>query len=126
MKHNPVGWFEIPTVDYDRAIAFYEALFEVKLTRTDAPELSMAMFPHAEGYGAGGALVHNLQWYKPTLDGPLIYFTTPSGDLEADSKRVEELGGKIWVPKKHIGEHGWIVVFEDTEGNRIALHSRQE
>lgn len=125
MKHNPVGWFEIPTVDFERAIGFYEALFDVKLERMETPALPMAMFPHDDGPGAGGALVHNLEWYKPTLNGPLIYFTTPSGDLEVDSKRVEELGGKIWVPKKHIGDYGWIVVFEDTEGNRIALHSRE-
>lgn len=123
--NNPLTWFEIPTVDFDRAISFYETLFNVQLHREDAPQLPMAMFPHTDGYGAGGALVHNLDWYKPTLDGPLVYFDTPSGSLDKDAERLKELGCKIWVPKKNIGDHGWILVFEDTEGNRIALHSRE-
>lgn len=125
MTHNPVGWFEIPTLDFDRAIRFYEQMFDVTLRRVETPNLPMAMFPATEDpMGASGALVHNTDWYKPTLDGVLIYFTSPSGDLDADSRRLEELGGKVWVPKKSIGDYGWIVVFEDTEGNRIALHTR--
>ena len=39
--------------------------------------------------------------------------------------RVEAAGGKRIVPKKLIApEIGYSAVFEDTEGNRIALHSR--
>jgi predicted enzyme related to lactoylglutathione lyase len=32
-------------------------------------------------------------------------------------------GGKIIIPKMAIGEYGFIGHFEDTEGNRIGLHS---
>ncbi len=35
------------------------------------------------------------------------------------------LGGSILVPKQQISpEHGYMAVFFDTEGNRVALHSR--
>jgi len=38
--------------------------------------------------------------------------------------RIEKAGGKIIVPKTQISpEHGYMAVFIDTEGNRIALHS---
>jgi uncharacterized protein len=38
--------------------------------------------------------------------------------------KVEAAGGKIVVPKTEISpEHGYMAVFLDTEGNRIALHS---
>jgi predicted enzyme related to lactoylglutathione lyase len=40
--------------------------------------------------------------------------------------RVEDAGGKILVPKKQISEDvGYMAVFIDTEGNRVALHSRK-
>ncbi|WP_317192076.1 VOC family protein [Snuella sedimenti] len=31
MKHNMVGWFEIPVNDMERAKAFYEAVFQVEI-----------------------------------------------------------------------------------------------
>ena len=33
IKHNMVGWFEIPVNDMDRAIKFYESVFEIELQR---------------------------------------------------------------------------------------------
>jgi uncharacterized protein len=41
--------------------------------------------------------------------------------------KVEAAGGKIMVPKTMISEeYGYMAVFVDTEGNRIALHSVPE
>jgi hypothetical protein len=38
--------------------------------------------------------------------------------------RIESAGGKIYQPKTKISdEHGFMGVFIDTEGNRVALHS---
>jgi hypothetical protein len=38
--------------------------------------------------------------------------------------RIEKTGAKIIVPKTQISpEYGYMAVFIDTEGNRIALHS---
>ena len=31
-------------------------------------------------------------------------------------------GGNTLMPRLAIGEHGFIAHFEDTEGNRVALH----
>jgi predicted enzyme related to lactoylglutathione lyase len=33
-------------------------------------------------------------------------------------------GGKTLYPKTSIGDLGWVAEFEDSEGNRIALHSQ--
>ena len=39
--------------------------------------------------------------------------------------RVEAAGGTVYQPKTQISpEHGYMAVFIDTEGNRVALHSR--
>jgi len=40
--------------------------------------------------------------------------------------RIEKAGGKIIQPKTQISpEYGYMGVFLDTEGNRIALHSQK-
>lgn len=121
---NPVGWFEIPVTDMARAVKFYEEVLQIKIDVHPFGELEMGWFPGGDGPGASGALVKHKDWYKPTMDGTLIYFTAHSGDLNIELGRVEKAGGKVWVPRKPIGEYGFIAVFSDTEGNRIALHSR--
>ncbi|HXH20379.1 MAG TPA: hypothetical protein VNJ07_14985 [Chitinophagales bacterium] len=88
----------------------------------------MAWFPWADGgAGAAGLLVYNKEWYKPSAsDGVLIYFTAHSGDLANELSRVEQGGGKVVVPKTLIAKDiGYMALFLDTEGNRIAIHSRK-
>ena len=56
----------------------------------------------------------------------LIYFTSPSGDLSNELTKVESAGGKVLMPKKLITDDiGYMALCIDTEGNRIALHSRK-
>jgi predicted enzyme related to lactoylglutathione lyase len=76
MNKNVVGWFEIPVTDMDRAVKFYETVFDIKLSRHNLGPLDMAWFPSVEdGIGTPGSLVFNRQAYKPYRDGVLIYFT---------------------------------------------------
>jgi len=126
MKNNVVGWFEIPVEDMKRAIGFYEKVFEFKLERNQMGPLDMAWFPYLpEGSGSGGSLVHFPTAYKPSSNGTLVYFTAHSGDLENELSRVEESGGKVLQGKTQISEeHGYMALFIDSEGNRVALHSR--
>lgn len=126
LKHNIVGWFEIPVADMARAIQFYENVFEIKLQREKMGPLDMAWFPWVENsVGAGGSLVHDPENYKPTTDGVLIYLTTATGDIDEDLKRVEANGGQTIMPKTLISpEIGYMGLFIDSEGNRLALHSR--
>jgi predicted enzyme related to lactoylglutathione lyase len=74
----------------------------------------------------GGAVVES-EAYKPSAtDGPLIYLNG-NPDVQVVLDRVEAAGGKIMVPKTEISpEYGYMAVFTDTEGNRIALHSVPE
>lgn len=126
MKHNILGWFEIPVNDMHRAVGFYEAVFGFKLQVHDLGALKMAWFPAVENStGASGSLVYHEKFYVPSENGVLIYLTTPTGDLNEDQKKVEEAGGKVLIPRKQISEDfGFMSVVKDTEGNRIALHSR--
>jgi uncharacterized protein len=122
---NAISWFEIPTIDLDRAQRFYETIFATSLIPLDLQNLRMRMFPiENQMSGIGGALCHNKDFYKPSsTDGPLIYLNG-NPDVQNVLDRVEAAGGKIVVPKTQISpEYGYMAVILDTEGNRIALHS---
>lgn len=120
---NPIGWFEIPVTDIDRATKFYEALFDIKLKRQDTMGYEMVWFPMADDtYGASGALMKG-PGYDVGSKGPVIYFTCP--DIEAALKLADSIGGKTILQKKDIGEYGYIGWLADSEGNTIALHTRK-
>jgi predicted enzyme related to lactoylglutathione lyase len=126
MNSNVIGWFELPVSDMDRAIKFYETVFEIKLSRHILGPLDMAWFPSVEnGSGSAGSLVFN-KAYKPSADGVLIYFTARSGDVSIELGRVEKAGGKVLMQRTPISENfGFMGLIIDSEGNRIALHSRK-
>ena len=119
-----VGWFEIPVHNMDRAKAFYEAVFKIEIAIHDFGGMLMGWFPFNEGKpGAAGTLIKQ-DTYIPSQEGTLVYFI--SQDVQNELDRIEAAGGKIYQPKTQISpEHGFMGAFIDSEGNRIALHSRQ-
>lgn len=124
MKHNMVGWFEIPVNDMDRAKAFYEAVFKIDIQIVDFGGMLMGCFPYEEGKeGAAGTLIKQ-DTYIPSQEGTLVYFICE--DVQNELDRIEAAGGKLYQPKTQISpEHGFMAAFIDTEGNRVALHSRK-
>jgi predicted enzyme related to lactoylglutathione lyase len=126
MKNNVVGWFEIPVSDMDRAIKFYETVLGFKIDRQTMGSEDMGWFPwESEGLGSGGSLVYTgNDFYKPSAEGTIVYFTAHSGNLQNELSRVIPAGGQVLVAKRLIAEgFGYMAVVLDTEGNRIALHS---
>ncbi|NNC70719.1 MAG: VOC family protein [Flavobacteriaceae bacterium] len=129
MEHNMVGWFEVPVLDMGRAVKFYNDVFQIKISVHDMGPLTMGWFPFTEDQnrpGAAGSLVLHKESYKPSSDkGVLIYFSSRTGNLEDELGRIEVAGGKILQPKTQISEeYGFMALFIDSEGNRIALISR--
>ena len=118
-----VGWFEIPVNNMERAKKFYETVFKIEIKAVDFGGLKMGWFPDNNGaYGATGTLIKQ-ESYTPSKEGTLIYFM--SEDVQNELSRVVDAGGKIYKAKTKISdEHGCMGVFLDSEGNRIALHSR--
>jgi predicted enzyme related to lactoylglutathione lyase len=120
---NPVNWFEIPVDDLDRAKKFYETVLGIELTLNEMGPLQMAWFPMTEGLpGATGSLVKG-EGYTPSTAGSLVYFTVK--DLDETLGRVSAAGGRVLFPKMSIGDYGFIAHFQDSEGNRVALHAEK-
>jgi predicted enzyme related to lactoylglutathione lyase len=122
---NAISWFEIPAIDLDRAQKFYETIFDIQMIPLDTPNFQMRMFPLEDmANGIGGAISKAEGFYKPSAsDGTLIYLNA-NPDVQNVVDKIEAAGGKIVVPKTQISPvYGYMAVFIDTEGNRVALHS---
>ncbi len=118
-KHT-INWFEIPVSQMDRAMKFYSAIFGVEMQKMDWQGIQMAFFP-GEKDAVHGALVQG-QGYVPSDKGTVVYLNG-SPDLSVPLSKIEKAGGKVLKQKFSIGEHGFIAFFQDTEGNKVALHS---
>ena len=122
-----VGWFEIPVSNMNRAKRFYEKVFEIKIQTDQFGDTLMGFFPFdqdPEITGVSGALVLNDQFYKPMANGTLVYFSSP--EIAYELSKVEEAGGVVLQEKTLIREDiGYMALLLDSEGNRIALHSKE-
>jgi predicted enzyme related to lactoylglutathione lyase len=118
--NNPVQWLEIPTTDLERAKGFYSKVFNLDIQFMEMPDSKMYMFGAPDAVGSAGCLIQSEE-SKPSPDGILVYFTCE--DLAMEAARVEQVGGKLIIPKTAIGEFGLFGQLIDTEGNRIGLHS---
>ncbi len=123
-KQNPVVWFEIYVENIERASKFYEKVFGFKMEdMTDPSDQSVVMkgFPgDMESYGAVGALV-KMDGVKAGGNSTIVYFGCE--DCAVEESRVVASGGQVHQAKMSIGEHGFISLLVDTEGNTIGLHS---
>ena len=121
-----VGWFEIPVINMSRAQKFYEQVFDIKIHLVEMGDTNMGWFPFPKdpmARGAGGSLIQNTTHYKPSDNGTLIYFS--SAEITTELNRVGKAGGSVLKEKTMISEDiGYMALFLDSEGNRIALHSR--
>ncbi len=118
---HALNWFEIPVTDIERAMKFYNTVFDVELQKMDLDYTTMAMFPADKGE-VSGAIVKG-QGYEPSMTGSLVYLKG-GDDLAVPLAKVEAAGGKILFGKTDIGSgFGFFAIFSDTEGNKVGLHS---
>lgn len=120
---HAINWFEIPAKNFERAKQFYETILDTKIHTMPHPVYKYGMFPADMEKGhIGGGLVEG-EGFEPSEKGALIYLNG-GDDLALPLSKVESAGGKIVLPKTSLGHNGFMAYFIDTEGNRVALHSR--
>ncbi len=118
---NFVSWFEIPAYNHYRSVAFYNYIYGIQITSVDLNGFSMGFFP-AES-GIGGAIVTG-PGCVPSEIGPLVYLNGGE-DLNIVLAKVNEAGGRVVMEKTFLSETvGYFAMFIDSEGNRLALHSK--
>lgn len=119
-KKDAVNWFQLHVTDFDRAKRFYETILKAQLQESRC-ESRMGMFPYDDTTGVGGCIVQ-MAGCSPGAGGTLVYLNA-EGDLDGVIGRIPAAGGSILKPRTSIGEHRFIAMFKDTEGNVVGLHS---
>lgn len=117
--NSQVVWFDIPCVDIDRAIAYYNAVLGCDIEKQEFDGGAIGVLPHG-GPAIGGCLALD-EKHAGSNGGPLIYLNC-NGRLD-EAIAAAENGGEIETPRHSIGPHGFRAIIKDCEGNRIALHS---
>jgi predicted enzyme related to lactoylglutathione lyase len=119
---SPIAWFEIPTANLERAIAFYESVFAISLRRENCGGGDMAIFPYTDP-APSGALVAMPQ-LQPRDNGTLVYLYA-GDDLAVPLARAVAAGAKVIMPKTDLGNDiGHIALFADSEGNTVGMYSK--
>jgi uncharacterized protein len=119
---NLISIVEIPTIEFPRAVSFYQTILDTSIQEINMDGALMGLFP-SDGETVSVALVKSAQ-YKSSMDGSVVYFNA-GDDLQIVLDKIKANGGKIIVPKTDIGSGiGFYAMFKDTEGNKVGLHSK--
>jgi predicted enzyme related to lactoylglutathione lyase len=113
MPKHPIIHIEFSTRDREATGKFYADLFDWQIQQM--PEMNYATFA-AEGGPGGG--------FNPISENNpagtiLVYVATD--DIEASLAKAESLGAKILVHQSEIPGVGLWGVFQDPDGNKLAL-----
>lgn len=122
-KENAINWFEIPVADLARAKKFYESIFDIEMPEMVVGDQKMYTFPSEPGSGkVGGAILEDANAISK-MDGVTLYLNA-NPSIDKVIEKIEVAGGKVLLPKTEISpEIGFFCFFNDTEGNRLALHA---
>jgi predicted enzyme related to lactoylglutathione lyase len=118
-----IGHFMIPADNVERAKHFYRKLlgWKIELTKNTMDPSVKEMHYHdiitgteQEGTMNTGGL------YKRHMNEPILSFVVVD-DIDKVLSKVEDLGGRITLPKEHIRGVGVAAMIQDSEGNVIGL-----
>jgi uncharacterized protein len=123
---NALNWFEIPAINLDRAFQFYSIILNNNVRKGTFGNGALILFnvPFENGSAVGGSIVVRDD-LKPSTDGALIYLNT-FGKLSDAVSKVENAGGKVFVPLIDLGKFGFSAIILDSEGNKIGLLSNEK
>lgn len=108
--------FEIPADDPERAIKFYEKVFDWEFEKWEGPiEYWLIMTGEEDKPGIDGGLARR---EDPTTG---VENTIDVKDLDASLANVKAHGGEVIRPRMAVPGVGWMAYIKDTEGNVFGL-----
>ena len=115
MPHEIVH-FEIPAKDGKKVSEFYATLFNWKIERMPGSDYWMI---NTEKGAAGGIMTR-------TMPEQVHMNYISVDDVIEHSKKIEEAGGQIVMPKSPVPGMGWFAVALDPEGNPFGIWEDDE
>lgn len=119
MEGRPIVHMEIVTGNLEAADKFYAEAFgwNINVDQT----FNYHMFQAGSGQAGAFMTPHEDTPQYPGYKTGEVLLYIGSDDIEADLTKIEELGGKVLYPKMEIPGTGWMAVFTDPTGSRLAL-----
>jgi predicted enzyme related to lactoylglutathione lyase len=114
---NRVIYFEMPVEDFDRAIKFYETVFDWKVTKEDRQSGPY----YAVKTGDASKPGINGSFFKKEAGWTQVSNVINVQDIDDIIKKIKKLGGEIIFPKTVINGVGYLAYFKDTEGNTFGM-----
>ena len=116
--------FEIPSDDIERSKKFYNELFGWKIDKWSGSEampegMDYWLISTVDDKGnkaLGGGMMKR---QSPQQQGITNYFDVKS--VQESSAKVEQLGGKVIMPKSPVPGMGYMAVCTDTENNGFGI-----
>ena len=110
----------------ERAQQFYEAIFQMQMQPMPIAGLRDGGFPDQLGGRSYRRRTHPRahEMYTPSTYGVVVYLNA-NPSIQAVIDRIAAAGGEVIMPKTQISpEIGYMALFIDSEGNRMALHAQ--
>ena len=127
MQKNAISWFEIPSLNLEKAQQFYESVLQINMQPMTIGPSECAVFPYDEtGNGVGGAIICGPTapvTAAPAQPGVLIYLYSEF-TIEVLLQRAISAGGSVAMPRTALPPGlGFMASMVDLDGNIVGLHS---
>lgn len=114
------GWHELLAANWEKAFAFYAALFGWQKAETQ--QGAMGIY---QQFSAAGETIGGMFTKPPTLPLPFWLYYFNVADIEAAARRVEAGGGEILYGPMEVPGGAWILHCADPQGAIFALLDRR-
>ena len=117
-----IAFFEIPTNDFNKSLAFYQAFFGKKMEVSQFGDERMACLTKDGKSVCSISSAPSFPGFAPSDGGVLVYLQVK--DLGANVKTALDNGATLVTPKTKIQVNGWgyFAIITDPVGNRIGLY----
>jgi predicted enzyme related to lactoylglutathione lyase len=122
MVDHTIVHFEIPADDVEKLSKFYSKLFGWKIIRMPGPVeyWGIKTVPtDEEGMLLRNGVNGGMMKRQNSEHKPVNYIAVES--VDEYSKKIEELGGRVIVPKMAVPGVGWWAMALDPDGNQFAI-----
>jgi predicted enzyme related to lactoylglutathione lyase len=116
---NAIAYFEIQSMNPEKAITFYQTLFGWRFTRAEQLPLP---YWRIDTEGLRGGLLQRPAATPPPACGTNAYVCSIEvADFDAVAKRISSLGGLVALPKFAVPGVCWQGYFIDPDGNTFGV-----
>jgi predicted enzyme related to lactoylglutathione lyase len=119
-KPGRVGWHELFTTDWEKALAFYGELFNWQKAGADVSSLGTYQL-----FSAGGLTIGGMFNKPPTVAAPFWLYYFNIGNIDVAAERVRAGGGQVLEGPLEVPGGNWVARCMDPQGATFALEGKR-